>query len=439
MYKKLIFGTLSLFFMLQVFSQEVTNTITVDEKTYTMYLNKQWKELVETGKLAKKKNIDFYYLQYRMGVAYYELNNYRKAIPFFEKVLILQPQDKVVQEYLYYSYLLAGREDDARILANKFTPEMRDKLKLRNKDLIVDGLGLEYEKYLFDDYSPSENPSDTIEQRIRKDLGYFNLSLTHHSRKKFTLNHSFSYLLGNNLVYNPEYDIHKFDETVKQFQYYISGSWNLNKGSKLKLGFHYVNTKLEALNPDSQMGNGNGRVNDYYLYFQNINSIVGFATYSKSISYFNLKASTSVSNLGSSFQVLPLVGVDYFPFGNTNLVLGSELIYQSPSDGQDFDPGLIVKQKIGVRLFKSLWVEPFMQYGKVTNFVDNDASVIYNNPDILNNWYGVNLNLNLSKKGLTLYFIYQQYSNTNSYKINESDQTVDYNSQTFLGGLKWKF
>jgi tetratricopeptide (TPR) repeat protein len=438
MHKKLILATLSVFIMLRVFSQDVTNTLSVDEKTYSLYLNKQWKELIEVGKLAKKKNIDFYYLQYRMGLAYYELKNYRKAIPYFEEVLEQQPQDKPAREYLYFSYLLAGREDDARMLANKFSLEMRDKLNLRNKDLIVDGLGFEYKKYLFDNYAPEVNQTDTIEQRIRKDLNYFNLNLTHHSKKKFTLFHSFSYLLGSNLVYNPEYDIYKFDETVKQFQYYLSGSWNLNKGSNLKLGLHYVNTQLEALNPDSQMGNGNSRVNDYYLYYQKINSIVGFATYSKSVSYFNLKASASVSNLGSSFQVLPLVGVDYLPFGNTNLVLGSEVIYQNPSEDQDFDPGIIFKQKIGVRLFKSLRIEPFMQYGKVTNFVDNDASVIYNNPDILNNWYGLNLNINLYKKGLTLYFIYQQYSNTNSYKINESDQMIDYNSQTFLGGLRWK-
>jgi hypothetical protein len=66
-------------------TQEVVNTQSVDQKTYTLYLNKQWKELIEAGNLAKKNNIDFYYLQYRMGIAYYELKRYRKAITFLKK------------------------------------------------------------------------------------------------------------------------------------------------------------------------------------------------------------------------------------------------------------------------------------------------------------------------------------------------------------------
>ena len=435
----LVFITFSVLVPLQGFSQEITNTQSIDQKTFELYENEKWKELIEVGKLAIKDNIDFYYLQYRMGIAYYGLKNYRKAIPYFEKVLEQQAQDKTAQEYLYYSYLFSGMEEDARVFANSFDSEMQGKLLLCDTDLIVNGVGFEYKKYLFDDYSLSLNTNDTIEQRLRKDLDYFNLNLTHHSKKKFTLYQSFSYLLGSNLVFNPEYDAYKFDESVRQFQYYLTGSWNLDKGSNLKVGFHYINTKLEALNPDSQMGNGNGRTNDLYLYFQKINSFVGFVTFSKSISYFNLKASTSISNLGSSFQVLPLIGVDYLPFGNTNLILGSEIIYQTPPSDQDFDPGFVFKQKIGLRLFKSLWIEPFMQYGKVSNFVDNDASVVYNNPDILNGWYGANINLNLYKKGLTLYFIYQQYSNTNPYKLNGSEHSIGYGSQTFLGGLRWNF
>lgn len=439
MYKKLVFVSLIVIMVLHGLSQEVVNTQSVDEQTYSLYLNKQWKELIEAGKLAKKKNIDFFYLQYRMGIAYYELKNYRKAIPFFEKVLKQQSQDKSALEYLYYSYLFSGRKDDARVLALEFDQEMCDELQLYNNELIVNGIGFEYKKYLFDDYTISSDPNNEIEQKVRKDLNYFNLNLTHYSKKNLKLFHAFSYLLGSNQVFNPEYDEYKFDETVKQFQYYIAGNWNLNKGSVLKIGLHYINTKLEAVNPDSNLVNGQGRGNNNYLYYKKLNSFVGLAKYSKNISNFDFSIAASISNLNNSFQLFPLIGVDYYPFGNTNLYLGSEVIYQVSPDEQTYDPGFIFKQKVGFKLFKSLWIEPFMQYGKVSNFVDNDAFVIYNNPDVINYWYGVNLNLDLYKSGLTLYFIYQQYSNTNFYKSYQSEYSIDYGSQTFLGGIKWKF
>ena len=439
MYKKLIILPLTIIIVIQGLSQEIVNTQSVDRKTYELYENRKWKELIETGKLARKKNIDFYYLQYRMGIAYYELKNYRKAIPFFEKVVKQQAQDKPALEYLYYSYLFSGREDDARVLALEFDPEMRTKLNLYNNELILNGIGFEYKKYLFDDYIISWEIDREIEQKVRKDLNYFNLNLTHYSKKKFKLFHAFSYLLGSNQVFNPEYDVYEFDEAVKQFQYYIAGSWQLNKGSYLKLGLHYVNTTLEAYYPDSVSGNGQGRANNNYLYYKKLNSFVGFAKYSKNISNFNFRIAASISNLNNSFQILPLIGVDYYLFGNTNLYLGSDIIYQVSPNEQTYDPGFIFKQKVGFKLFKLLWIEPFIQYGKVSNYVDNDAFVIYNNPDVINYWYGVNLNLDLYKSGLTLYFIYQQYSNTNFYKSYQSEYSIDYYSQTFLGGIKWKF
>ncbi|MCD4730586.1 MAG: tetratricopeptide repeat protein [Bacteroidales bacterium] len=439
MYKKLVFVPLIVIMVLHGLSQEVVNTQSVDQETYTLYLNKQWKELIEAGNLAKKNNIDFYYLQYRMGIAYYELKNYRKAIPLFEKVIKQTPEDNTALEYLYYSYLLSGRKEDARILTLKFNSEMRDKLNVYNNELIVNGIGFEYKKYLFDDYTIFNEVADDLEQRVRKDLNYLNLSLTHYSQKKFKLFHAFSYLFGNNHVFDPEYDVYEFDETVKQFQYYIAGNWHLNKGSDLKIGLHYLNTKLEALNPDSPAGSGQGGTNNVYLYYRKLNSFVGFAKYSKSISNFNFKIASSISNLNDNLQLLPLVGIDYYPFGNTNFYLGTEIAYQIEPDAENYDPGFIFKQKIGISLFKTIWIEPFLQYGEVSNFVDEDAFVIYNNPDVINYWYGVNLNLDLYKSGLTLYFIYQQYSNTNFYKLNDSESGIDYNSSTFLGGLKWNF
>ena len=86
-----------------------------------------------------------------MGIAYYELKNYRKAIPLFEKIIKQTPEDITAIEYLYYSYLLSGRKEDARILTLKFNSEMRDKLNVYNNELI-DAVTSEY-SIAFPDYN----------------------------------------------------------------------------------------------------------------------------------------------------------------------------------------------------------------------------------------------------------------------------------------------
>ena len=101
-------------FSLFIQSQETISYPIVNIETYNLYLKSDWSALIKTGKRALKNNIDFYYLQVRMGIAYYELKKYRKAIPYFENARKQNSDDELIKEYLYYSYLFSGRVDDAR-------------------------------------------------------------------------------------------------------------------------------------------------------------------------------------------------------------------------------------------------------------------------------------------------------------------------------------
>ena len=54
--------------------------VKIDSATYAQYLAGDWKTLVREGKAALDQDVDYYYLRMRMGIAYYELENYRAAI-----------------------------------------------------------------------------------------------------------------------------------------------------------------------------------------------------------------------------------------------------------------------------------------------------------------------------------------------------------------------
>ena len=333
--------------------------------------------------------------------------------------------------------------EDARLYGRTLPVDLRKKLNIDFKRLLINNAGVEFKYYTFDNYETSKEEGDILDQKISDNLWYSNINIKSYSKGNFTLFQGFSYLNGKNKVYNYIYSDSAIEENVRQFQYYLSGNWHLSKGTDFKAAFHYANTKLEALNPDATQnpGQGQGSNQSKYLYADKLNGYVGFVKYGKSISNFDFKATATVSNFDKivGTQYIPAIGATWYPFGNTNLYWGGEVKYIIANDVPDYNPGFVYKSNIGVRLFKSVWIEPFMLYGESRNLTDEDAFVVYNSSNTLNYWYGVNLNTSLSKNKLFLYFSWQKYSMTNIYYLNFNKNFTDFNISTFLGGVKFTF
>ena len=78
-----------LFFVLisgKTISQDTLNSAIVEQKSYQLYLDKNWSELVKFGNEVVNQGYDYYYLQIRIGIAYFEKKNYSLAENHFKKV-----------------------------------------------------------------------------------------------------------------------------------------------------------------------------------------------------------------------------------------------------------------------------------------------------------------------------------------------------------------
>lgn len=95
---------------------EILTYRNVDSLTYSQFAKKQYKELRTTGNIALKKKIDFYELRIRLGIMYFDCENYQKSSKHLGKANSMNPTDSTIYEYLYFSYLFSGREAEA----NKF-------------------------------------------------------------------------------------------------------------------------------------------------------------------------------------------------------------------------------------------------------------------------------------------------------------------------------
>ena len=112
-------------------------------ETYRLYVGQKWDSLIAMGKEAIKQDIDYYYLRMRVGIAYYNKKNYKKAAGHFKHALSFNQNDPVALEYLYYSMLLSGSQEQANHVRNRFKGDLALKLP-PFKGRFIERIGIEY-------------------------------------------------------------------------------------------------------------------------------------------------------------------------------------------------------------------------------------------------------------------------------------------------------
>ncbi len=254
-------------------AQESINYPSIDKKTYQQYLNKDWKDLIKTGKNSLKNNIDFYYLQVRMGIAYYELKKYANAVKYFEKAYLTNKNDELIQEYLYFSYIFIGRYEDARVLSDKFKRNLKEKLKISAENPFIKALYLETKFDFNDDYKQLPQFGELIDQTSVLNKSYYNISLQHDIGSKTSIFHGYSNIGITNLIITDELvDVKTYEEKVFQNEYYFSLKYQIAKGTNISGGFHYLRTNYKASIPSSTSSGRWGNNSDISLYNYSENS-----------------------------------------------------------------------------------------------------------------------------------------------------------------------
>ena len=185
-----------------LFSQEKMTAAEVDSLTYAQYLKGDWDNLIKSGTKALEHGIDFYYLRMRIGYANYMKQNYRKAIPHYQKAFKESPQDAHALAYLLYSYQFSGRKYDALALSNQIDSLNNPKLYSKFSP------GIKSFGFFFT-YN-NANASNTQQKvgngiqvstdGIQKTTNNYNISsmyLSHSMGRHITVYHNISYLQKN--------------------------------------------------------------------------------------------------------------------------------------------------------------------------------------------------------------------------------------------------
>lgn len=431
------------FIIVMLFFTEVSysqTTSSVDASTYQLWSQKDWDTLIETGNLAIKNGIDFYYLRYRIGVAYYEKQNYHRAAQHFQKAFEMNESDELLKEYLYYSYLLSGRNYEAYFTEQTFSNATRQKLNLGN-DLAFKNIYVSWSNQQDAPESTIENFNISIEneglQTVSTGFNLFQIGAEHRAGNRTWFSHAYthlqkSYFLFSNIdgstVINPH-------ETVYLNQYYIGTTTLLKPGLDLRFGLHYINllnyvtTVTSAPRPRSFR---TGVTN---------NDFVGSVGINRRFSYVESGISASASNLNGATQLQQNAVLSLFPFGNLRLYTSSLIHYQSEkTENQDWRTELILTQKAGFKLMKRIWAEAFINFGNQLNTVIDNGRAIFNDTNVTTSHYGIRLHTLITNK-LNFILDYSHMEKESRFTAGESassiQSAVPYETQNLTVTVLW--
>jgi len=429
-------------------AQQENYNATVDAKTYDYFVKSDWKNLKEICYSAINSGIDFYYLRLRMGISYYNAENYMSAIPHFEKALYFRNKDTLALEYLYYSYLFSGLRSEANITAEKFPGHLKEKVGYTSPGF-VSGLYSEGGYTFVPEFNDIANKNKTTPEKpeltykVPENETYINLSLIHsfgksvkyfHGLNSITVNSS---IINNTLSQTPE----EVSQTAKQLEYYGRLSADPGKYFSLFASLHYLRVSIENPVPPPQDAPPPKNRTNTTVY----NEFVYSAGASKRVGNFEPGISLLYSNLSGGDQNQAAMTFAYYPLGNLNLYSITGLILHSNRENQssDYITNFIFDEKIGLKISDTFWAEGVVTAGNMINYTENNGFIVYNVVDKMDYKFGGNILIYLSEKFevsfryLVISTEYKVFSGVNTEgNLYAAEKLYKHK---LIGGFKWTF
>lgn len=442
MSKRIVLICLFMLFLIAAQAQEKLNFAEVDKQSYQLFLEEKWPELIQFSEEARKQGIDFFYLQARTGIAWYNLGKYRNAAPWFLKAYANDKSFEWLQEYVYYSLAFSGRKLEAAKYASLFSDAIKKKIGFQETGLTR----LAYESgYSFNsDFEDLKTQPFSTEVNLGEDYGegYFlknynfhSFDLSHRVAPNFTLNHNLTYIGVNREAVVDWGGQTNSPIRINQFNYYINPTWII--GKKLNIS------------PSLNLIFGSG---DVYAGRLTNNSSKTYST--KKANYSDAVFSTAIwsdfgnispglefnaGNINDSKFAQVSSWVTYYPLSNTKLYITPKVYFKSGTDGFGWNAmGISGGATLGKIHLSGQYLFGDMEY-----FVESAGYVISNFSGKSDRKMMGSVYFPVGKKyQFVLRYINQDVTEKyqvyiGGYKSNALEYT--YLKHTITGGISWNF
>jgi len=433
-------------------SQNMANSAMIEQKSTELYIAHNWAELINYGNEAIAQGYDYFYLRMRIGIAYYEQKKYMKGVRHFEKAVQFNSSDKVALEYLYYSYVFSGRNNEARALKSMFSERMLDLLKPPSNKIFESlycegGIALSNQNNIYKNIDLNGPSNIYGAALITNNMHYWHVGLNHQLGNKLSVYEGFCNInidMASKISANNKDTLDNY--TLTQNDYYLSPNYQF-KYFSISPAIHFINVNFGKLNAY--------RINNThrYAFTKKDTTFSNYATslsITKNIGIYSYNLTGGFSQLNGYNQIQTGLSLTYYPLTNTDFYGTSSLVYLN----ENYTNRFIVIQKIGLKLAPKLWAEAGITYGDLQNYCENNAFVVYNTGDKILYKYGFSIVSPLLKHvefSLRYDSFYKEntYDRTDqkmkyvyglpNYFLETESITINYKTQTIIGGIKWKF
>jgi hypothetical protein len=431
-------------FLLVVQAQPKLNYQEADSVSYALYMEGKWNELIDYSKEVRRQGFDFFYLQARTGIAYYQLKKYRKASEWFLKAWESDQSFGWLQEYLYYSLLWGGRSIEAYKAAAEFSPEIQEKIGYSVKKITRAGIEAGYS------FNPDYNAlveathdldagvgsaDDYGEAFYLKNYHFESLDLSHRITPGFSMNHNFTYV-GMNREQRVDWGGRNlFGTKTNQFQYVVNPNMVLGKKIYLSPSMSLIWGNFSYLS---------GGISGTRRYFGDAvvhyrDQVFSIAAWSHA-GNFSPGFELNYANINDSGFGQYSAWVTVYPGSNLNLYL-TPRIYFKHSDEIDF--GI---NTLGISGgFQAGPLHFYGQYlkGDMENFIEAGGYIVSNFPGTSEQKFSGSVYFPVGKNyQFVVRYIYQDVTETYRLYQNLAEANAvnySYVKNTLTVGISWNF
>ena len=427
---------------LSVQAQQTLNFPEVDKKSYDLYMNGNWKELIQYADEARQQGIDFFYLQARTGIAYYNLKRYRTAGRWFRKAWENDHSFEWLQEYMYYSLLFGGRESEAYKIAGNFSPALQEKIGFSSNGVTRAGVEIGYTfnsdlnalKRL--NHGQLVNVGENYgEAFYLKNYHFESFDLSHRLAPWVSINHNFTYIgiMRDQIV--DWSGRNSFPAKTSQYQYFlnphavIGNKWNISPSLSYIWGSYAY--RYGAISGNRRFfGNAEISYNDFVF------SMATWAHYGN----FAPGAELNLANISNEPFRQYSGWITIYPFSNLSLYITPRIYLKHKQD-----------QDIGYNAFGvsgGIQLGPVHFYGnylngEMENFIESAGYVVSNFPGISKEKFSGSIYFPTGKS-YRFVFRYLTQDVTESYQVYTNYIKTDrleynYGKHTLTGGIIWSF
>ncbi len=442
MSKRIGITIILLLFLFAVSAQKKLSYVEVDSKSFELYQQQKWNELIDFSAEARDQGIDFFYLQARTGIAFYNLKKYRIAFDWFLKAWENDKSFEWLQEYLYYSLIYSGRTLEATKYAHNFSNNIQQKIGYKTRkitNIALEGgyaFNPDFKELMQSNLQETAGVEDNYgEAFFLKNYHFESFDLSHYISPGIMLNHNFTFIGINREEQVFWGEMITFPIKNKQLQYFVNPVFVMGKK-------WYVSTAANLIWGDYSYYAGDSYNSQKYFYQGTVylRDLVFSASTWIHYGNFSPGAEIDYGNFNNEGFGQYSAWLTYYLFSNTNLYFTPRVYFKSDSEnGFDYNTfGISGGMQLGPVHFTGQYLN-----GDMKNFIEPAGYVVANFPGRSEQKFTGSLYFPIGKK----YQFVLRYINQNVFEKYQvytngtlsNSMEYDYTKHTLTGGISWNF